>query len=176
MVPTVADRRAAGSSGPLALYGLPGPQLHEGLTRLAVDLEEGAEILAAHQPWPRVRTPAAIALEGPAISNARVAWLSSCGWVARWSATGCGPGRGPGRWPCMPPGRPTPRPRSRSCWPRPVGPAPQSPYAAPAPWLEPAELAHRPDKGLVVRATRGSGQARLASNAAAPAPRSAQTH
>src|ERR687897_113597 len=62
MVPTVVDRRAPGSSGPLALYGLPGPQLHEGLSLLAVDLEQGAEILAA-QPWPRVRTPAAIAPE-----------------------------------------------------------------------------------------------------------------
>jgi hypothetical protein len=29
MAPTVADRRAPGSIGPLALYGLPGPQLHE---------------------------------------------------------------------------------------------------------------------------------------------------
>jgi hypothetical protein len=63
MAPTVADRRAPGSSGPLALYGLPGPQLHEDLRLLAVDLEQGAEILAAHQPWPRVRTPAAIAPE-----------------------------------------------------------------------------------------------------------------
>jgi hypothetical protein len=60
-----------------------------------------------------------------------------CWWVARWSATGSGPGRAPGRWPSMPPGRPTPRTRSRWCWPRPVVLGPQSPCAAPAPWLEP---------------------------------------
>jgi hypothetical protein len=50
MAPTVADRRAPGSSGPLVLYGLAGPQHHEGLSLLAVDLERGAEILAAHSP------------------------------------------------------------------------------------------------------------------------------
>ena len=35
----------------------------------------------------------------------------------------------------------------------------QSPCAAPAPWPEPAELAHQPGKDLVRAATRGSGQA-----------------
>jgi hypothetical protein len=37
----------------------------------------------------------------------------------------------------MPPGRPTLRTRSRWCWPGPVALGPQSPCAAPAPWLEP---------------------------------------
>jgi hypothetical protein len=45
--------------------------------------------------------------------------------------------QGLGRWPSMPPGRPTPRTRSRWCWPRPAVLGPQSPGAAPAPWLEP---------------------------------------
>ena len=62
-VPTVADRRAPESSGPLALYGL----LVHNFMRVSacspVDLEQGVETLAAHQPWPRVRTPAAIAPE-----------------------------------------------------------------------------------------------------------------
>src|SRR5829696_1444375 len=56
--------------------------------------------------------------------------------MARWSATGSGPDRAPNRWRSMPPGRPTPRTRSRWCWPRPVVLGPQSPCAAPAPWLE----------------------------------------
>jgi deoxyinosine 3'endonuclease (endonuclease V) len=62
--------------------------------------------------------------------------------VGYWVRTG----RGPGRWPSMPPGRPTPRTRSRWSWPRPVVLGPQSPCAGPAPWPEPAELAHQPSE------------------------------
>jgi Endonuclease V len=77
-----------------------------------------------------------------------------CGWAVSWWAAGSGPGRGPSRLPSTPPGRPTPRLRSRSCWPRPVVPAPQSPCAAPAPWPEPGghTAAER------VHDSRGSGR------------------
>jgi hypothetical protein len=83
-------------------------------------------------------------------------------WVARWWAAGCGPGRAPSRWPSTPPGGPTPRPWSRSCWPRPVVPAPRAFAPRPHPRPNPAgaQLMNAPTHvGVRLGASQRDGQA-----------------